>query len=669
MKGASGISANSFTAILGDVDYQFSASTRGASASFQVVPANVSGIAGADSAVFEANGVVYEPTSASTGTLGSGAPVTISYGPTVPTTYNLTAAAASPLHLGSSTIVTATITNAGSWAADSLNYAGLSLNTSGGLLSGQGLPISGGWLWQGAQNSGSLTYTATVPGTITLTPVVSSATNATIGGNASLSSTFPATVGVFSGSGVWNSSHGSLWTANDNWVDANGSGVQAAPGTFAGFANTDTATFSGSGSVTAIDLTGVNPSLNALSFSNSSYTLTGGSLTLTSTNGAATVTVSSGTQSINTPMAFTGNANFAINGGAMLLNSTISGSGGLTKSGSGGLTLSGADTLSVTGPIAVNQGTVAAPLGIPHGGGGITLAAGSTLQAGGQVNRAVSGNGTVTATAELIVGNATQSGQFNQGGASGVGGTLNAGGNAVAIFSADTAILGSQTNLGAGGSLTALNGAQLGNPSSVDSTKILTATGSATINANFVNNGVVNGPIGSGQELTFTQAVQGAGNTTGNIEYAASYRVGNSPDAVSVQNVLLDSTSTLIMELGGDVPGTGYDQLDISGLATLNGTLDVELLNGFSPSLGESFTLFSGRTTGSFSQIGLPALSNGEQWNTSNLSTNGTISVTPEPSSLALLAAGGAIGLAGYKRRRKVKCVKEWRINNCRVQR
>ena len=147
----------------------------------------------------------------------------------------------------------------------------------------------------------------------------------------------------------------------------------------------------------------------------------------------------------------------------------------------------------------------------------------------------MTGAGTVTAIGDLIIGNSKQAGQFNQGGAPGVGGTLNIGGNALVVLSADTAILGSQTNLGAGGSLTALNGVQLGNPTSVDATKVLTATGSATINANFVNNGVVNGPAGSGQELTFTQAVQGAGSTTGNIEYAASYRPSNSPDAVSVQ--------------------------------------------------------------------------------------------------------------------------------------
>jgi len=220
------------------------------------------------------------------------------------------------------------------------------------------------------------------------------------------------------------------------------------------------------------------------------------------------------------------------------------------------------------------------------------------------------------------------------------------------ILSSDTAILGSQTNIGPGGSLTALNGALLGNPSSVDATKVLTATGNATINANFVNNGVVNGPTGSGQELTFTQAVQGAGSTTGNVEYAASYRPGNSPDAVSVQNILLDSTSTLILELGGDVPGSGYDQLEISGLATLNGTLELSYLDGFTPSVGESFHVLNGSTTGSFVGFNLAPLPPGLSWDPSALDSQGTITVTPEPGTFALLAAG-AVAFLGYGWRRR----------------
>ena len=263
-------------------------------------------------------------------------------------------------------------------------------------------------------------------------------------------------VQVFSGSGIWTGGSGSSWASSGNWTDGNGSGIQAVPGTW-GY--NDTAAFNGSGSATAIDLTGVNPTLQALSFSNSSYSLSNGSLTLSS-SGTATVTVSSGTQSINTPITLAaGSAAFAINGGALLLNSTISGSGGFTKTGSGGLTLPGADTLVATGPIAVAQGTLAAPLGIPHGGGGITLASGATLQAAGLVNRALTGAGTVTATGDLFIGKSTQPGQFNQGGGPGVGGTLNVGSNAVLLVSSDAVILGSQTNLGNGGSLTTLNGA------------------------------------------------------------------------------------------------------------------------------------------------------------------------------------------------------------------
>ncbi len=378
----------------------------------------------------------------------------------------------------------------------------------------------------------------------------------------------------------------------------------------------------------------------------------GGMLTLTGNNSfSVPLVVSGGTLQgslASLGNSFINNATLALDqNNDATFSGTMSGSGSFVKSGSGMLTLAAADNLTTTGPISVQQGTFAAPLGMPHAGGGIQVSSGGTLAAAQSVVRSVTGNGTVTAIADLFIGQSTHSGQFNQGGAPGVGGTLNVGGNAVVLLSSDAAILGSQTTIGPGGSLTTLNGAQLGNPSSLDATKVLTATGSATVNGNFVNNGVVHGPSAAGQELTFTQFVKGAGSTTGNILYDGSYSPGNSPAAVSVENITFGPNSTLSLEVQGMIAGSQYDQLQISGLATLNGTLNVTLVNGFVPSASETFDFFNGPTTGSFTQINLPALSNGLSWNTSNLYTTGEISVVPEPSTLALFGIG-AICLAMY---------------------
>ena len=106
------------------------------------------------------------------------------------------------------------------------------------------------------------------------------------------------------------------------------------------------------------------------------------------------------------------------------------------------------------------------------------------------------------------------------------------------------------------------------------------------------------------------------------------------------------------MQLAGPTAGSQYDQIKVTGQLVLAGDLNIVLLDGFQPLAGESFQLFNGPLSGTFSQLTLPTLGNGLSWNTSNLDTNGTISVTPEPSTLALLAAG-AIGLLGYGVRKR----------------
>jgi hypothetical protein len=100
-------------------------------------------------------------------------------------------------------------------------------------------------------------------------------------------------------------------------------------------------------------------------------------------------------------------------------------------------------------------------------------------------------------------------------------------------------------------------------------------------------------------------------------------------------NVLLDATATLNLQLGGTTPCTGYDEYSVGGsLTLLQPTLDITLTNGFMPAAGDTFTILSwGSLTGTFGTVTLPALSAGLAWNTSALYTTGTITVASTSGS------------------------------------
>jgi autotransporter-associated beta strand protein len=259
------------------------------------------------------------------------------------TTYNLAAAISSTLlHAGGTATVSAAITNAGSAQDDSLDFAGLTVTASSSTLGGGSLPMSGGPLALGASASGTAVYTAAVAGTFLLIPTATGGTNADLQTPAALGSATTASVAVFSGSGTWTGSSGTLWSAAGNWIDANG--VHAAPGTFAGFSDTDMATFSGSGAATTISLSGANPSLCSLAMSGANYTLAGGTLTLNGGSGTATVSTGA-SQTIASALALATATDISPQAGSTLaISGNASGSGSITKLGAGKLVLSGTDT-------------------------------------------------------------------------------------------------------------------------------------------------------------------------------------------------------------------------------------------------------------------------------------------------------------------------------------
>jgi hypothetical protein len=58
------------------------------------------------------------------------------------------------------------------------------------------------------------------------------------------------------------------------------------------------------------------------------------------------------------------------------------------------------------------------------------------------------------------------------------------------------------------------------------------------------------------------------------------------------------------MKIGGTDPGSGYDTLSITGTATLDGTLNITVLDGFFIHEGDTFTLLSfGQHDGKFGTI------------------------------------------------------------------
>lgn len=79
---------------------------------------------------------------------------------------------------------------------------------------------------------------------------------------------------------------------------------------------------------------------------------------------------------------------------------------------------------------------------------------------------------------------------------------------------------------------------------------------------------------------------------------------GYSPGVDNLPSITQLASSTMLIELGGANPGTGdgfHDQINVSGLASLDGTLEVALLGGFRPTDGQEFEFLTfGTVSGAF---------------------------------------------------------------------
>src|SRR5262249_39736254 len=145
--------------------------------------------------------------------------------------------------------------------------------------------------------------------------------------------------------------------------------------------------------------------------------------------------------------------------------------------------------------------------------------------------------------------------------------------------------------------------------------------------------------------------LNGIGTINASVLNAGLVQV-NPPSGTSVLTINGNYTQTspgaLDVDIAGTTAGTQFDQLAISGVAALNGSLSLGLLNGFSPGSGDLYKILTFASHGgSFTSLNVPNLAPGLSFRsifnpndlTMAVSANATlisIGVSPPNPSIAL---------------------------------
>ena len=164
----------------------------------------------------------------------------------------------------------------------------------------------------------------------------------------------------------------------------------------------------------------------------------------------------------------------------------------------------------------------------------------------------------------------------------------------------------------------------------------------------------VNGKLISSQ--TYSQEdgdLTGGGTLEANLDQTGgTLNPGDDPALFTIDgSYVLNGSGSLNIEIGGYTPDTGFSVLDVNGTADLDGNLNLTLVNGFVPQVGDMFTILNsqgdgGTFTGTTSNN--PDLSY-----TVNYGSNYAqvlITAVPEPATAGLIGVCAAVLLSRRRR-------------------
>jgi hypothetical protein len=177
-----------------------------------------------------------------------------------------------------------------------------------------------------------------------------------------------------------------------------------------------------------------------------------------------------------------------------------------------------------------------------------------------------------------------------------------------------------------GGSGTNYN--QTGGTTTVDGRLAVPLGGLVNITGGTLQGG---GALPVGSTITGSVSVGNASTT------AATFIIGDSikkSGLIAIANNYAQlATGVMDVQIGGTTPGTKYSQLNITGTATLTGTLNIKLISSFKPTIGQTFTILNASTgvTGTFSVV-----------NGTSINSNEHFSVSYTPTTVVLTVVSGA---------------------------